>query len=814
MQKELIPRSLREELKQCYLDYAMSVIVGRALPDVRDGLKPVHRRILFSMHENNLTHDRKHRKSATVVGDVLGKYHPHGDSSVYDAMVRLAQDFSCRYTLVDGHGNFGSVDGDPAAAYRYTEARLTRIASELLADIDAETVDFVPNYDGTTEEPSVLPSKIPNLLVNGSTGIAVGMATNVPPHNLTEVVNGMIALIDNPEYTNADLMQFIKGPDFPTGGIILGEKGIKDAFETGRGTITVRAVAEIEEVNNRNKIIVTELPYQVNKARLIENIADLVKDKKLEGISDLRDESDRQGMRMVIELKRDAIPQVVLNNLYKHTAMQTGYGIIFLALVNNKPRYLSVREILENYINHRIDVVTRRTRYEQKKAMARQHLVEGLLIAQRNLDEVVALIRKSANTEEARQGLISNFQLSEIQANAILEMQLRRLTALERGKLEEEARNLAIKLAELAAILGDRNRVLAIIKTEAIEVRDRYGDERKTKIEFDASELTNEDLIPDEKMAIFITDQGYIKRIPLDTFEKQHRGGRGIGGMGTREGDFIRHFFVGTNHSQVLFFTNKGLAYSLKVYTLPEAGRQAKGTNIVNLLPLTQDELVTAVLPIEEFTDGHYLVMLTRKGTSKRTDLTAFSSIRKSGIIALALDDGDELGWVCRTTGKETIVIGTAEGMAIHFPESELRPLGRTARGVRAITLRDEDRVIDLAIGTEGDILSVTTDGYGKRTALAEYRLQGRGGLGLINMKLNANRNGKVANILAITANDEVIIVTTQGIVIRQKVETIPQLGRMTQGCRLQRLAENDRVAGVALVVANEDLEEGEEVEE
>ncbi|MBO9540325.1 DNA gyrase subunit A [bacterium] len=801
----IIPRSLREELKESYLDYAMSVIVGRALPDVRDGLKPVHRRILFSMHENNLTHERKHRKSATVVGDVLGKYHPHGDASVYDAMVRLAQDFSLRYMLIDGHGNFGSVDGDPAAAYRYTEARLSRISSEMLSDIDSETVNFNANYDGTTEEPVVLPSRIPNLLVNGSAGIAVGMATNIPPHNLSEVVNGLVAMIEEPSLTSGDLIQYVKGPDFPTGAIILGEKGIHEAYTTGRGSITLRAVAEIEQIkNNKHAIIITELPYQVGPDPLIEKIADLVKDKKLDGISDLRNESDRHGIRVVIELKRDANPQVVLNHLYKQTQLQTTFGVIMLALVNGQPKILRLHEILGHYLDHRAEVVTRRTEYQKKKAEARLHIVEGLLVAQRNIDAIVSLIRGAANTEAARTGLMTSFHLSEIQANAILEMQLRRLTALESNKLENENRDLLATLEELRGILADRAKVMGIIKTELLAVKERYGDERRSKLQHDPGEIRQEDLIPNEPMAIFITDQGYIKRLPTDTFEKQRRGGRGIAGMQTREGDFIRHFFVTNAHGNVVFFSNRGIAYSLKAYEIPEASRQAKGTNIVNLLPLGADETVTAVVPIPEFTEGDYLVMLTRGGVIKKTDLTAFSSIRRSGIIAIALDDGDSLGWVCRTDGDQSIIIGTQEGMAIHFAEKEeLRPLGRTARGVRAITMREGDAVIGMTLGKDvGDLLAVTTDGYGKRTALAEYRQQGRGGLGIINMKLNANRNGKVASIMLADEDQEIVIVTTHGIVIRQKVATVPRLGRMTQGVRLQRMDENDRVVGAALVVA------------
>jgi DNA gyrase subunit A len=801
-----LPRSLRDELRQSYLDYAMSVIVGRALPDVRDGLKPVHRRILFSMHENNLTADRKHRKSATVVGDVLGKYHPHGDASVYDAMVRLAQNFNIRYPLIDGHGNFGSLDGDPAAAYRYTEARLSRIASELLVDIDADTVDFTPNYDGTTEEPTVMPSRIPNLLINGSAGIAVGMATNIPPHNLTEVVNALCELIENPDLTSSDLMAHIKGPDFPSGAIIMGERGIHDAYTTGRGSITLRAVCSIEEVRkDKMAIVATQLPYQVGPDPLLEKIADLVKDKKIEGISDLRNESDREGIRVVIELKRDAVPQVVLNNLYKQTALQTTFGIIFLSLVKGQPKILSLREMLNYYLEHRFEVVTRRCLYEKRKAEARLHIVEGLLVCQNNIDAVIKLIRGAANTEAAREGLMTQFGLTEIQANAILEMQLRRLTQLERGKLEEEERQLRARISELEAILADKAKVYAIIKTELVAVRDKYGDERRSQIEHDPGEFRREDLIPDEDMAVFMTDQGYVKRLAVDTFEQQGRGGKGITGMNAREGDFIRHFFVGSAHTPVLFFTNRGLVYSLKVYELPEAGRQAKGSNIANLLPLAQEERVTAVIPVKEFSDGLCLLMLTRLGTIKKTDLTAFSSIRKSGIIAISLDEGDALGWVALTDGKSDISIATAEGMAIRFPEDELRPLGRPARGVRAITLRPSDSVVGMALAQpDCDLLTVTTDGYGKRTPLSEYRPQGRGGLGLINMKLNAKRNGKVANILVVREADEVVIVTTGGIVIRQKVADIGRYGRMTQGVRLQRMSEDDRVAGVAPLIGDD----------
>ncbi|MEB3198313.1 MAG: DNA gyrase subunit A [Candidatus Sericytochromatia bacterium] len=805
--EKITPINLRDELKQSYLDYAMSVIVGRALPDVRDGLKPVHRRILFSMSENNLTAERKHRKSATVVGDVLGKYHPHGDSSVYDAMVRLAQDFASRYPLVDGHGNFGSVDGDPAAAYRYTEARLSRLAGELLADIDSDTVDFVPNFDGTTEEPTVMPARFPNLLVNGSTGIAVGMATNIPPHNLREIIDGTVALIEDPQLTAADLMRHVKGPDFPGGGTIMGTRGIVDAYTTGRGSVTVRANTEVEiGRNGRQAIVITALPYMVGMDPLFEKIAELVKDKKIDGISDLRNESDRSGMRGVIELKRDAVPQVVLNNLYRATPMQQNFSVIFLALDRNRPRIMDLRDMLQAYIDHRIEVVTRRTRFDLNKAQAREHIVLGLLKAQEHLDEVVRIIRAADSTETARQALMARFDLSEAQCNAILDMQLRRLTGLERAKLEAERAELAKRIADLKSILEDHAKLLGVIKAELAAVRDKYGDERRTQIEHSDGELSTEDLIPDEPMAIFITDQGYVKRLSLDTFAKQRRGGRGIGGMQTRENDFIRHFFVSSTHQDVLFFSDRGIVYRLKVHELPEASRQAKGMNIVNLLQLSGDEQVTAVVPVQSFDDGKFLVMLTKQGVIKKTELSAFSNIRRNGLIAVALDEGDALGWVRMTDGGQSIIIGTLEGMAIHFPEEELRPLGRTARGVKAISLRPEDRVVSMDICSPGaDVLVVTTDGFGKRTPIEEYRLQNRGGLGLINVKLNVNRQGKVAAILVVTENEEVVIVTTNGVVIRQAVREVRQTGRSAQGTRLQRLGDDERVAGVAPVVMTDD---------
>jgi DNA gyrase subunit A len=795
----IVDININAEMRQSFMDYAMSVIVSRALPDARDGLKPVHRRILFAMHELGMTPDRPFKKSARLVGEVLGKYHPHGDQSVYDAMVRLAQDFSCRYQLVDGHGNFGSVDGDPAAAMRYTEARLSRLSVEMLADIDAETIDYSPNFDGTLQEPTVLPALPPNLLLNGSTGIAVGMATNIPPHNLTEVCRAVQHLIANPEATNEDLGGFVLGPDFPTGGTIMGMRGIRDAYTTGRGSITVRAVCEIEEVRpGRMAVIVRELPFQVNKARLIEHIADLVRDKKLEGIADLRDESDREGMRIVIELKRDAVGQVVMNNLYKHTQLQDNFGVIMLSLIDNRPRVLTLREMLDAYLKHRFEIVTRRTKFFLKKAEDRDHLVIGFLTILDQLDAAVELIRRSNSTEEARAGLMSKFELSERQANAVLDMQLRRLTAMERTKLENEHADLTAKITDFKAILADPQRIYTIINEELEGLITRFGDERRSQIVPAEGEFRYEDLIPNEPMACFMTEQGYVKRVGLDTFEAQHRGGRGVAGITAREADFIRHFFVGTAHSSMLFFTNRGVAYHLKVYELPEASRTARGSSIANLLALQPEEKVTAIIPVEQFDEDHFLIMLTKQGVIKKTDLGHFANVRRNGLIAINLDEGDELGWVCQTDGSKDLIVGTRNGMAIRFNESDnLRALGRTARGVRAVTLRDGDGVVGLdVVEPNRQVLVVTTDGYGKRTEIEEYRLQSRGGVGLINCKLR--KGAHVASLLGVDGSEEIMIVTKSGVVIRQKVAQISVLGRPTMGVRLQKLGKDDEIVAVA----------------
>ncbi|MBC7541699.1 MAG: DNA gyrase subunit A [Candidatus Sericytochromatia bacterium] len=802
---------IQTEMRQSFMDYAMSVIVSRALPDARDGLKPVHRRILFAMHELGMTPDKPFKKSARLVGEVLGKYHPHGDQSVYDAMVRLAQDFPCRYPLADGHGNFGSVDGDPAAAMRYTEARLSRLSVELLADIEADTVDYSDNFDGTLKEPIVLPSMAPNLLLNGSTGIAVGMATNIPPHNLTEVCRAVQHLIAEPEATTEELGAFVLGPDFPTGGIIMGTRGIREAQLTGRGSVTVRAVCIVEEVRpGRMAIIVNELPYQVNKARLIEHIADLVRDKKIDGISDLRDESDRDGMRMVIELKRDAVAQVVLNNLYKQTQMQDNFSVNLLALINRRPRTMGLRECLTVFLEHRFEVVTRRTQYFLKKAEDRDHLVTGFLTILDKLDAAVLLIRAANSTEEARTGLMQRFQLSERQANAVLDMQLRRLTAMEKNKLDNEHAELQAKITDYKDILAKPERIYAIIHTELEGLIAKFGDARRRRLTPDLGDFRHEDLIPNEPMACFMTEQGYIKRVHMDTFEAQHRGGRGVAGITARENDFIRHFFIGTAHMSILIFTNRGVAYHLKVYELPEASRTARGSSIANLLALNPDEKVTAIIPVEQFTEDHFLIMLTHNGVIKKTELKHFANVRRNGLIAIDLDEGDGLGWVCQTDGTKDLIVGTRNGMAIRFNESDnLRALGRTARGVRAVTLRDGDGVVGLdLVEPNRQVLVVTTDGYGKRTAIEEYRLQSRGGVGLINVKLR--KGAKVASLLGVDGDEEIMIVTKSGVVIRQKVAQISVFGRGTQGVRLQKLGKDDEIVAVAqMAIVEDDKTEG-----
>ena len=791
----------------------MSVIVGRALPDVRDGLKPVHRRILFAMNELGMTPDKPFKKCARIVGEVLGKYHPHGDSSVYEALVRLAQDFNTRYLCVDGHGNFGSVDGDGAAAMRYTEARMHKITTSMLADIDCETVDFDPNFDGSLLEPTVLPVRLPMILLNGVSGIAVGMATNIPPHNLCEVVDGTIALIDNPNITVSELMQYIKGPDFPTGANIVGIEDIKRAYETGRGAIKMQAVANFEEISggagrqSRTAIIVTEIPYQVNKAALIEKIAELVREKRIDGISDLRDESDRDGMRIVIELKRDAKPDVVKNNLFKHTQLTLSFGVNMLALVGKQPRLMNLIDVLNEFIEHRIEIVTRRTIFFLKKAKMRAHILKGLLIALGSLDEVIELIKKSKTTDEARVGLMTNFGLDVDQANAILEMQLRRLTGLEQDKIKAEYEDLQLKIAEYELILSDRQRVLNIIKQELLEDKEKYGDDRKTQIIPEVNEMTIEDLTPNIPMAVFITHQGYIKRIALDTFERQNRATRGKGGIKTKEDDNVGHFFTAMMHDKVLFFSNKGTVYSLNVYDFPEGSRQAKGLPIINILPIEQDEKITAVVPVSEFSHDTNLIMLTQKGYIKRIELDNFANIRRTGIIAIGLEEGDTLNWVNLAKNTDEIIIGTSCGMAIRFPVEDLRPLGRGARGVNAMKLRTGDKIVGSDIvpaDYDADLLVVTSDGFGKRSKLSEFRTQNRGGIGLIATKFKTSQSRLVA-LTIVKENEEIMVVTSNGVVTRIKAGDISRQGRPATGVKIQNLQDNDTVMTVNKIAVTDD---------
>jgi DNA gyrase subunit A len=803
---KIVPINIEDEMKKSYIDYAMSVIVGRALPDVRDGLKPVHRRILYAMLEQGNTPDKPYKKSARIVGDVLGKYHPHGDTAVYDAMVRMAQNFSTRYPLVDGHGNFGSVDGDSAAAMRYTEVRMSKIATELIADINKETVDFSPNYDETLKEPKVLPAKIPNLLVNGSSGIAVGMATNIPPHNLGEVIDGVVLMIDKPDTTPADLIEVIKGPDFPTGAKIMGNMGIREAYTTGRGVVKMRAEAIIEKMNNgKMRILVTEIPYQVNKSKLIEKIAELARDKKIDGITDLRDESDRTGMRIVIELRRDVNPNVILNLLYKHTQMQETFGIIMLALVDGQPRVLNVRDVIYYYLEHQKDVITRRTKFELAKAEARAHIVEGLRIALNNLDAVIKTIRESATSDIAKNNLIDRFSLSDKQAQAILEMRLSRLTGLEREKLEDEYKNLIETIAHLNSILANEYMVLEIIKKELLEIRAKYNNPRRTLITTDDTNLNIEDLIAEEDMVITVTHQGYVKRLSTDTYKSQKRGGKGVTGMGTKEEDFVEHLFITTTHHYLMFFTNKGKVYRLKVHELPEVGRQAKGTAIINLLNITGDEKINAVIPIKTFDENMYLLTATRNGVVKKSPLNQYDSTRKDGLIALTLDENDELIGVKLTTGEEDIFLGTKDGMAIRFKETEVRSMGRSARGVRGINLNKEDEVIGMdIIRPEGQLLVVTSNGFGKRTSVDEYRGQSRGGKGIMTIK-KKDRKGKLVSLKVVKDGEEIMIITSEGIIIRLAVEGIPNMGRTTQGVKMMRMDENDQVVALARVASKED---------
>lgn len=812
MEDKIINVDIKDEMKKCYIDYAMSVIVGRALPDVRDGLKPVHRRILHSMNELGVYYDKQHRKSARIVGDVLGKYHPHGDTAVYDAMVRLAQDFSTRYPLVDGHGNFGSVDGDGAAAMRYTEARLSKIAMEMLRDINKDTIDFIDNFDGTEKEPEVLPSRYPNLLVNGSSGIAVGMATNIPPHNLGEVIDGTIMLIDNPDATVKDLMVKIKGPDFPTAGLIMGNQGIRQAYETGRGKVVVRAKAEIEEEKGRNKIIVTELPYQVNKAKLVEAIADLVKDKKIEGISDLRDESDRQGMRVVIELKRDANPNVVLNLLYKHTNMQISFGIIMIALVGNEPKTLNLKEVLHHYIDFQKSVITRRTQYELDKAEARAHILEGLKIALDHIDEVISIIRSSKNDEMARTRLMESFGLSEKQAQAILDMRLKRLTGLERDKIEEEYAELIKLINYLKEVLANEKLVLQIIKDELLEIKAKYGDERRTMIEKNMDDIDIEDLIQEEEVAVTITHAGYIKRIPMDTYKSQKRGGKGIQGLSTREEDFVEHLYITSTHDNILFFTNMGRAYKLKAYEIPEAGRTAKGTNIVNILPLNARERIQAVISIKEFDEDKFIVFATKNGIVKKTNLSGFSSMRKTGLNAINLKPEDELITVKLIGEDDKITFITQNGYSITFSGEDVRPMGRTAAGVKAITLREGDIAVAMeVVDTEAELLIVSENGFGKRTSYTEYNVQGRGGKGIITYKVT-KKTGKIVGAKTVIDKDEIMLINSNGIIIRLEVKDISKTSRNTMGVTLMRTQGDEKIVSVAKVNSNDSDED--EIEE
>lgn len=810
---KIVPVNIREEMKRSYIDYAMSVIVGRALPDVRDGLKPVHRRILFAMNELGMTPDKPYKKSARIVGEVLGKYHPHGDTAVYESLVRMAQDFSTRYQTIDGHGNFGSVDGDSAAAMRYTEARMHKITASMVADIDCETVNFTPNFDGSLEEPTVLPVRLPMLLLNGVSGIAVGMATNIPPHNLCEVVDGTIALIDNPDITVEGLMEHIKGPDFPTAATIIGLGDIKQAYETGRGSIKMSAVAGFEELpggggrQSRTAIVVTELPYQVNKAMLIEKIAELVKDQKLMGISDLRDESDRDGMRVVIELKRDAKPDVVKNNLFKQTQLATSFGVNMIALVGLQPRLMNLYEVLNEFVEHRVEIITRRTIFFLKKAKMRAHILSGLLIALGSLDEVIELIKRSKTTEDARLGLMSRFGLDIDQANAILEMQLRRLTGLEQDKIKAEYEELLRKIKEYESILADRQKVLNIIKEELLEDKEKYGDDRRTQILPEQGEMSIEDLTPNTPMAVFITHQGYLKRISLDTFERQNRATRGKSGIKTKDDDDIQHFFTAMMHDKVLFFSSKGTVYSLNVYDFPEGQRQAKGLPIVNVLPIEQDEKITAVVPVSSFSKDLNLIMLTKGGYIKRIELDNFSNIRRNGIIAIGLEEGDELNWVKLATQKEEIIIGTSCGMAIRFAVSDLRPLGRSARGVNSMKLRTGDSIIGCDIvprDYDADLLVVTSDGFGKRSKLSEFRAQNRGGIGLIATKFKSSASRLVA-LTIVEETDEIMLVTANGIVTRIKAGDISRQGRPATGVKAQNLVGNDVVMSVNKIINPED---------
>lgn len=802
----ILPIEIAEEMKKSYIDYSMSVIVGRALPDVRDGLKPVHRRILYSMSELNLTPDKPYRKSARIVGDVLGKYHPHGDSAVYLAMVRMAQDFSTRGLLVDGHGNFGSVDGDSPAAMRYTEARMSKLALELLRDIDKETVDFVPNFDESLKEPAVLPSRYPNLLVNGSNGIAVGMATSIPPHNLGEVIDATVHLIDNEECSVDDLMKFVKGPDFPTSAIIMGKENIAEAYRAGRGKVKVRARAVIEELpKGKQQIVVTEIPYQVNKAKLVERIAELVKDKKVEGISDLRDESNRNGMRIVIELKRDVNANIVLNNLYKHSQMEETFSVIMLALVNGQPKVLNLKQILYHYVQHQKDVVTRRTKFELNKAEARAHILEGLRIALDNIDAVISLIRASKTTQEAKSGLMEKFGLTDIQAQAILDMRLQRLTGLERDKIEAEYEELIKKINRLKEILANERLLLNVIKEEMLIIKENYADERRTEIRHAEGEIDMRDLIEDEEIAITLTHFGYIKRLPADTYKSQKRGGRGISALTTREEDFVKHLVSTTTHSKLLFFTNKGRVFRLNAYEIPEGKRQAKGTAIVNLLQLGPNEKIATLLAIDEKDDNKYLLLATKNGIVKKTDREEFKNINKAGLIAIGLREDDELIGVKVTDGNKDVLLVTKEGMSIRFDENDIRPMGRSAMGVKGITLSNDDKVVSMSLCEEGtDVLVVSENGFGKRTDINEYRTQIRAGKGIKTYNI-AEKTGKLVGAEMVNEDDEMMIINSDGVLIRLRVNEISLFGRVTSGVKLMKTDDEVNVVSISKIKMEEE---------
>ncbi len=816
-EERLTQVAIEDEMRMSYLDYAMSVIVGRALPDVRDGFKPVHRRILYGMHQMGLAHNRPYRKSAKIVGEIMGNYHPHGDSAIYDTLVRMAQDFNMRYTLVDGQGNYGSVDGDPPAAMRYTEARLTRLAGEMLADIDKETVDFGPTYDESDVEPLVLPAKVPNLLINGAGGIAVGYATNIPTHNIGEVVTALIKVLDDPEVTIADLMDSIPGPDFPTAGFIYGTQGIKDAYHTGRGLLTLRAKTHIEtdERRDRDSIIVTEIPYQVNKAKLQEKIAELIHEKRIDGISDIRDESDREGMRIVIELKKGEIPLVVLNQLYKHTQMQNTFGVIMLALVNNRPEVLTLKQILVAFLEHRREVVIRRTAYDLRKAEERAHILEGLQIALEHLDDIIALIRGSASPDVAKTQLVTRFPLSDIQAAAILDMRLQRLTQLERNKLTQELEDLKAKIASLKAVLGSDDLIRKVIKDELVAIQEAYQDDRRTQIIPQEAEINIEDLIADEEMAVTISHAGYIKRHPVSEYRAQRRGGKGKIGMGVKEEDFVEKLFTASTHDFLLFFTDSGKVYWLKVHEIPEAGRASKGKAMVNLLTLAPGEKVTATLPVREFRDDRYVVMATRRGIIKKTELSAYGNPRQGGIIALTLEEGDKLIGVELTDGHHDILLGTKDGIVIRFREKDVRPMGRTARGVRGISLDETNEVIGMTTippDADASILTVTEQGFGKRTLATEYRTQARGGKGVISVKVT-EKNGQAVSFHQVNDSDEIMVITAEGKILRTKMDNLRDIGRNSQGVRLIDMEETDRVVSVAKLAESADPEEDHETD-